>query len=184
MELHHLKHHAAYVNNYNAAVQQYAEAEKRGSISEMIGLQAAIKFNGGGHLNHSIFWTNLCPPSKYKDPSGDLLNAIERTFGTLKDFQATFSAQAAAVQGSGWGWLVFNKADGNLYIQTLPNQDPVHPNFVPLLGIDVWEHAYYLDYKNVRPDYLRQIWTVVNWDNVSERYKNAVQERNIALSKK
>jgi len=183
MELHHLKHHQGYVNNFNAAVSQYAEAEKKNDVTEMINLQSALKFNGGGHINHSIFWTNLTPVKNYKEPTGDLLQALQKHFGGLKDFQTLMSSQTGAIQGSGWGWLAFNKQNGNLQILTLPNQDPVVGNLVPLLGIDVWEHAYYLDYKNVRPDYLRNIWTIVNWDNVSQRFTKAVSERNVSLTK-
>eukprot|EP00049_Salpingoeca_infusionum_P017068 m.351676 g.351676 ORF g.351676 m.351676 type:complete len:231 (+) comp16306_c0_seq1:277-969(+) len=177
MELHHSKHHQTYVNNLNAAEEQYAEATGTGDLSAQIGLQGALRFNGGGHINHSIFWTNLAPQSMGggEPPSGELMDAIVSTFGSLEQFQATFSAKTAAVQGSGWGWLGYNKTKGAIEIATLPNQDPLEAatGLVPLLGVDVWEHAYYLQYKNVRPDYLKAIWEVVNWSNVNDRFMAA-----------
>jgi len=176
MELHHKKHHQAYVNNFNNAMQQQSEAEKKNDIGELINLQAAIRFNGGGHINHSIFWTNLAPQQKYVEPSGDLLAAINKQWGSLQNFQSTLSTQTVGIQGSGWGWLALNKTTGALQIITMPNQDPVTGALVPLLGIDVWEHAYYLDYKNVRADYVKNIWTIVNWANVAERYGSAVRQ--------
>eukprot|EP01006_Ploeotia_vitrea_P023927 TRINITY_DN5660_c0_g1_i1.p1 TRINITY_DN5660_c0_g1~~TRINITY_DN5660_c0_g1_i1.p1 ORF type:complete len:253 (+),score=129.11 TRINITY_DN5660_c0_g1_i1:55-759(+) len=171
MELHHSKHHQTYVNNLNIALEQYAEAEAKNDVAAMINLQPAIRFNGGGHVNHSIFWTNLCPGGS--EVPSDLLAEIDATFGSLDKFRSTFNARSAAVQGSGWGWLVLNKANGKLQIQTQPNQDPITGDVVPLLGIDVWEHAYYLDYENRRPDYLNEIWKVVNWNNVAERWHAA-----------
>lgn len=177
MELHHAKHHNAYVTNLNAALDKYSSAASRGDIAEQIALQSAIRFNGGGHVNHSIFWTNLAPK---KDgggapPTGALAEAINKEFGSLDKFINDFNTVTAAVQGSGWGWLVYNKATGRVQIATRTNQDPVsiEPNLVPLLGIDVWEHAYYLQYKNLRPSYLKAIWEVVNWKNVAERFSAA-----------
>ncbi|GAX74710.1 hypothetical protein CEUSTIGMA_g2158.t1 [Chlamydomonas eustigma] len=170
MELHVTKHHAAYVNNLNNALLQHAEAEKMGDIAKMIALQGAIKFNGGGHVNHDIFWTNLISPKDFRPPSGELLQKIETQWKSLENFKVAFSAASAGVQGSGWGWLGYNKNMDSLEVVTLPNQDPLSTmGLVPLLGVDVWEHAYYLDYKNVRPDYLKAIWNVVNWKNVEER---------------
>ncbi|WIA32351.1 hypothetical protein OEZ86_003186 [Tetradesmus obliquus] len=174
MELHHKKHHAAYVTNLNKALEEYADAESNKDLQKMISLQSAINFNGGGHINHDIFWTNLCPEKDAAPPSGELLAAIEAKWGSLDKFTATFSAKTAAVQGSGWGWLGLNKETKALEIATCANQDPLAAKgLVPLLGIDVWEHAYYLQYKNVRPDYLKAIWKVVNWENVAQRYKAA-----------
>ncbi|KAL6762271.1 mitochondrial Mn superoxide dismutase [Haematococcus lacustris] len=170
MELHHKKHHQAYITNYNAAIEKYAEAEGKGDVAAMIALQGAIKFNGGGHVNHSIFWTNLLPSKDAAPASGELLQLIEARYKSMDAFKAAFSAAAAGVQGSGWGWLGYNKATGGVEIATTANQDPLSTlGLVPLLGVDVWEHAYYLDYKNVRPDYLKAIWQVVNWKNVAER---------------
>jgi Fe-Mn family superoxide dismutase len=138
--------------------------------------KSKLIFPGGGHVNHSIFWTNLAPPKKGggAPPTGDLAKRIETQWGSLDNFINKFSTQTAAVQGSGWGWLGYNKEQDRLVIQTLPNQDPLSTTgLAPLLGIDVWEHAYYLQYKNMRPDYLKAIWGVVNWKNVAERLENA-----------
>ncbi|DAZ92991.1 TPA: hypothetical protein N0F65_011488 [Lagenidium giganteum] len=176
MQLHHQKHHQAYVTNYNAALEQYAEAEHKGDHAKMIALQPALRFNGGGHINHSIFWTNLAPKNNGGGdaPDGELLKAIEKEFGSFESFKKTFSTKTAAVQGSGWGWLGYNPVQKRVEIATLPNQDPLSTTgLVPLLGVDVWEHAYYLQYKNVRPDYLNAIWQVINWQNVDERFRNA-----------
>lgn len=176
MQLHHQKHHNAYVTNLNKALEQYEEAEKKQDVAKMIGLQSAIKFNGGGHVNHSIFWTNLAPKGQGGggEPSGQLADAIKFEFGSFQDFKDMFVAKTTLVQGSGWGWLTFNPANKRLQFVTCQNQDPVSTlGLVPLLGIDVWEHAYYLQYKNVRPDYLKAIWDIVNWNNVEERFANA-----------
>ncbi len=176
MNLHYNKHHQAYVNNLNKALEQYAEAEKNNDIAAQIAFQSAIKFNGGGHVNHSIFWTNLAPKSKGGGtaPTGDLAEEINKEFGSLQNFIEQFNTKTAAIQGSGWGWLGYNKAKKRLEIVTCDNQDPLSTKgLVPLLGIDVWEHAYYLQYKNVRPDYLKSIWEVVNWTNVAERFAKA-----------
>eukprot|EP00051_Salpingoeca_urceolata_P026476 m.477438 g.477438 ORF g.477438 m.477438 type:complete len:233 (-) comp20845_c0_seq1:155-853(-) len=179
MEIHHAKHHQTYVNNLNALEEQHAEAVGTGDIAKVISLQGGLKFNGGGHINHTIFWTNLAPSSQGggDEPTGDLLSAINKDFGSLDKFRDDFSAKTVAVQGSGWGWLGFNKAAGRLEIATCANQDPLQPTtgLIPLLGIDVWEHAYYLQYKNVRPDYVKAVWEVVNWNNVAERYSEAQQ---------
>lgn len=127
MQLHHSKHHQTYVNNLNAALEKYAEAEAKSDLATMIGLQGSIKFNGGGHINHSIFWQNLAPPSKGggEPPSGELLNAINSEFKSFEDFKKKFEASTVAVQGSGWGWLGFNKATGRVQIATSANQDPI-----------------------------------------------------------
>ncbi len=178
MNLHYNKHHLTYVNNLNKAIEQYKEAESKGDLNALIALQSAIKFNGGGHINHSIFWTNLSPIDKDggKAPTGSLAESIEKQFGSLDKFIEQMSAKAVAIQGSGWAWLGFNKALNRLDIQTCDNQDPlVIKGFTPLLGIDVWEHAYYLQYKNVRADYVKAIWKIVNWKNVAERYEKAMK---------
>lgn len=173
MEIHHAKHHQTYVTNFNAALEKYADAEAKNDYAAMIALQGAIKFNGGGHVNHSIFWTNLAPVAK---GGGDVGHAptvkglIEKQWGSVDNFKTVFNAQTAAIQGSGWGWLGLDKASGTLKIATCANQDPLSAvGLVPLLGVDVWEHAYYLQYKNVRPEYLKAIWGIVNWKNVEER---------------
>lgn len=176
MTLHYSKHHAAYVTNLNKALEQLAEAEQKNDIATQISLQSAIKFNGGGDINHSIFWTNLAPVNKGggTPPEGPLAKAIDRDFGSLDKFIELISGKAVAIQGSGWGWLGYNKTNGHLEIATCDNQDPlVLKGLVPLLGIDVWEHAYYLQYKNVRADYVKAIWRIINWKNVAERYTKA-----------
>lgn len=176
MDLHYNKHHKTYVTNLNKALEQYAAAEQNNDISSMIALQSAIKFNGGGHINHSIFWTNLAPKKNGggTPPSGDLANAINHEFGSLQKFIDQFSAKTVAIQGSGWGWLGFNKAKNRLEIATCDNQDPLSTKgLIPLLGVDVWEHAYYIQYKNVRADYVKAIWDIINWKDVAERYERA-----------
>ncbi|KAI9921679.1 hypothetical protein PsorP6_000347 [Peronosclerospora sorghi] len=173
MEIHHQKHHQTYVTNYNAALEQYAEAEAKRDHAKMLSLHPALKFNGGGHVNHSIFWTNLAPANRGGggEPAGELREAIDRDFGSFDAFKKKMSTTSAAVQGSGWGWLGYSPETKRVGVVTTPNQDICAlTGYVPLLGIDVWEHAYYLQYKNVRPDYLNAIWNVVNWKNVEDRY--------------
>lgn len=174
MEIHYTKHHQAYVTNLNAALEKYKEAESKGDIASMLALQAAIKFNGGGHVNHSIFWTNLAPTQKGGGEleKGALSAAIDASFGSFDQFVEKFSSQTVAIQGSGWGWLAYDKGNKRLTITTCANQDPLSTQgLIPLLGIDVWEHAYYLQYKNVRAEYVKNIWKIVNWKNVEERYQ-------------
>ena len=147
MRLHHTKHHNAYVTNLNAALDKYAKASASGDVAEMIALQGAIRFNGGGHVNHSIFWENLAPPSAGGggEPAGALKAAIDARFGSFAALKAAMNAGGASVQGSGWVWLGYSKANARLEVATCANQDPLSTNgLVPLLGIDVWEHAYYL----------------------------------------
>ncbi len=177
MELHYTKHHQAYVNNLNAALEKYQEAESKKEIAQMIALQSAIKFNGGGHVNHSIFWTNLAPVGKGggEPPKGELGKAIKENFGSVEELIEKLSTKSVAIQGSGWGWLGYDKSNKELVIATCSNQDPLSTlGYVPLLGIDVWEHAYYLQYKNVRADYVKNIWKIVNWSNVEERFLKAL----------
>lgn len=175
MNIHHSKHHATYVNNLNVASEKLADAQAKGDISAVIALQGALKFNGGGHLNHSIFWKNLAPPSRgggqLAEEGSALRTMLEVQWGSVDAFQAAMAAQTVGIQGSGWGWLGYDKSTGRLAIATCANQDPLEATtgLVPLLGIDVWEHAYYLDYKNVRPDYVNNIWKVINWEDVSSR---------------
>lgn len=176
MEIHYTKHHKAYVTNLNKAMEQYFEANRRMNLEAMIALQGAIKFNGGGALNHNIFWTNLAPEGNGGggQPEGELAVAINKEFGSFEKFVEKFNAKTGAIQGSGWGWLGFCKEKQGLEFATCSNQDPLSTKgLIPLLGIDVWEHAYYLQYKNVRPEYLKNIWRVVNWGNVFERYEAA-----------
>jgi superoxide dismutase, Fe-Mn family len=175
MQVHHQKHHNAYVTNLNAALEKYEQAESEEDLTTMISLQPAIRFNGGGHINHSIFWTNLSPKNESggQPPQGELADKIKEKWGSLESFIEKFNSKAGPVQGSGWCWLAFCPQSKRLLIQTCANQDPLEATtgYVPLLGVDVWEHAYYLQYKNARPDYLKAIWQVVNWSNVNERYK-------------
>ena len=178
MKLHYTKHHQGYVDNLNKALEQYAElqpkAEQSNNPAELIALQSAINFNGGGHVNHSIFWTNLAPKNKgggTTPTNGELLNAIKKDFGSLEKFIEQFTTKTVAIQGSGWGWLGYCKMHNDLQIVTCENQNPLSTKgLIPLLGIDVWEHAYYLQYKNVRAEYVKNIWNIINWKNVEQRY--------------
>ncbi|KAJ8399451.1 hypothetical protein AAFF_G00411630 [Aldrovandia affinis] len=174
MQLHHSKHHATYVNNLNVTEEKYKEALAKGDVTAQVALQPALKFNGGGHVNHTIFWTNLSPDGG-GEPQGELMNAIKRDFGSFEKMKEKMSVATVAVQGSGWGWLGFDSGSGRLRIAACSNQDPLQgtTGLIPLLGIDVWEHAYYLQYKNVRPDYVKAIWNVVNWENVAKRLQSA-----------
>jgi len=139
-------------------------------LKTMIALGPALRFHGGGHLNHSIFWQNLSPNGG-GEPEGELMSAIQKDFGSFENFKNNLSAATVAIQGSGWGWLGYNKTTKTLAISTQPNQDPLEAvtGLVPLLGIDVWEHAYYLQYKNVRADYVKNLFKIVNWKDVAER---------------
>jgi Fe-Mn family superoxide dismutase len=177
MELHYKKHHQAYVNNLNIALEQLAEAEAKNDVPKMIALQSAIRFNGGGHINHSIFWKNLAPKAKGggEPPRGALLVELNKKYGSLENFISEMSAKTIAIQGSGWGWLGIHPQKKCIKIVTCNNQDPlVMEGLVPLLGIDVWEHAYYLQYKNVRADYVKAIWGIVNWKDVENRYNKVI----------
>lgn len=174
MKLHHSKHHQTYVTNLNVAEEKLAEAQATGDVNTVITLASALRFNGGGHINHSIFWQNMSPNGG-GEPTGDLMEAINRDFGSFENMKKQLSASTVAVQGSGWGWLGYNKAASKLQIATCPNQDPLLPStgLTPLFGIDVWEHAYYLQYKNVRPDYVNAIWNVANWEDITTRFDAA-----------
>ena len=178
MEYHYGKHHATYVKNLNGLYEKAVQAQEEGDCEKFVDLSQKIKFNGGGHLNHEFFWDNLCPVAESKVPAegSDLSNAINSSFGSLDKFIAHFSANTAAVQGSGWGWLAYNKTSGDLEFRTSANQDRLADqgaHLVPLLTIDIWEHAYYLDYMNVRPNFMKEIWKIVNWNKVAERYAAA-----------
>uniref|UniRef100_A0A7S3L5U4 Superoxide dismutase n=1 Tax=Amphora coffeiformis TaxID=265554 RepID=A0A7S3L5U4_9STRA len=169
MTLHHSKHHNTYVTNLNAGLEKLDAAMTANNVSAIIGLQGALKFNGGGHLNHTLFWENLTPDETAPGP--ETTKAIAEAFGSLDALKADMSAKTVAVQGSGWGWLGYNAATKRLEIATCANQDPLQATtgLVPLLGIDVWEHAYYVDYRNVRPDYVKNIWSVIDWKAVEAR---------------
>ncbi|KAJ3476862.1 hypothetical protein NLI96_g10867 [Meripilus lineatus] len=175
MELHHKKHHQTYVNSLNAAEQAYAKAS---TPKERIALQSALKFNGGGHINHSLFWKNLAGAKSEGRGNGGALqdgplkDAILKTFGSFDVFKKTFNATTAGIQGSGWGWLGVNPTNSQLEIVTTANQDPLLTH-VPVIGVDVWEHAFYLQYLNVKADYLNAIWNVINFEEAEKRYKEA-----------
>ncbi|MBL7914617.1 MAG: superoxide dismutase [Bacteroidia bacterium] len=175
MEIHHGKHHQAYVTNLNNAIAG-TEAEKM-SIEEICAniskFPMAVRNNGGGHYNHSLFW-NILTPNASQAPSGTLADAINAAFGNFDDFKAKFAAAGATRFGSGWAWLTKNSA-GKLEISSTPNQDNplmdlAEVKGTPILGLDVWEHAYYLHYQNRRPDYISAFWNVINWDEVAKRF--------------
>ncbi|PSR77473.1 hypothetical protein PHLCEN_2v7904 [Hermanssonia centrifuga] len=174
MSLHHTKHHQTYVTGLNAAEEAYAKAS---GPKEKIKLQAALKFNGGGHINHSLFWKNLAPTSAGggEIPSGALKEALERDFGSVDAFKNKMNTATAAIQGSGWGWLGYSPTTSKLEIVTTPNQDPLLSH-VPIIGIDIWEHAFYLQYKNVKPDYLKAIWNVINFREAEARFLEAAKQ--------
>ena len=175
MEIHHDKHHAAYVAKLNAAVAGTPQADM--DINDLVSdasavSNAAVRNNGGGHANHSMFWT-IMSPSGGGEPSGALGDAIDAAFGSFGDFQSQFSAAAANRFGSGWAWLSVD--GGNLVVESTPNQDtPLMEGRTPILGIDVWEHAYYLRYQNRRPDYVAAFYNVIDWAAVTARYAAAL----------
>ncbi|KAK1765446.1 superoxide dismutase [Phialemonium atrogriseum] len=181
MELHHSKHHQAYVTNLNKAVQAHAAAVQANDIAAQVALQPAMRFNGGGHINHSLFWQNLAPAASpdAADPraaAASLVADIEATWGSLGGFRDVFSAALLGIQGSGWGWLVKEEGTGRLRIVTTKDQDPVVGGEVPILGIDMWEHAYYLQYLNGKAAYVENIWNVINWKTAEERYRGTRED--------
>ena len=187
MEIHHSKHHNAYVTNLNAAIEGTEYADK--SIEEIVSnlnalpenIRTAVRNNGGGHYNHSLFWS-IMSPNAGGQPEGELANAINEAFGSFDEFKSQFETAAKTRFGSGWAWLGV-KPDGQLCVCSTPNQDnPLMdvPNScscqcTPILGLDVWEHAYYLNYQNRRPDYVGAFWNVVNWNKVAEKFSTAKQ---------
>lgn len=170
MELHHSKHHATYVKGANTALEQLAEARDKGDLSNVNKLTKDLAFNLGGHTNHSIFWKNLSPEGG-GEPTGELAEAINQNFGSFENFKKHFNAAALGIQGSGWALLTYEGIGGKLLIEQLHDQQGDVPVATqPLLMLDMWEHAFYLDYLNVKADYVDAFWNIVNWDNVSERY--------------
>lgn len=176
MEIHHSKHHQGYTNNLNAAIEKHPELADK-SVGELLkdlnsvpeDIRTAVRNNGGGYKNHKIFW-KIMSPDGGGEPSGDLADAINAAFGDFASFKDKFASTAAGQFGSGWGWLV-KKSDGGLDIVATANQDnPISQGHMPLLGVDVWEHAYYLNYQNRRADYITAWWNVVNWDAVASRF--------------
>ncbi len=180
MEIHHDKHHGAYVANLNKALEsapQLAVQPVEQLISNLSAVpenvRTAVRNNGGGHANHSFFW-KLLGPGTGGAPKGKLAAAIQSKFGSFDDFKTKFEAAAAARFGSGWAWLVVNKK-GELEIISTPNQDnPMMDGLHPVMGVDVWEHSYYLKYQNRRPEYLKAVWNVINWDFAEKNYQAAI----------
>ena len=189
MEIHHDKHHGAYVNNLNKALEGHADLQSK-SLDDLLkgldkipeNIRAAVRNNAGGHWNHSLFWTQLMKGGG-GEPKGELADAIKSAFGSFAEFQTKFTAAATGRFGSGWAWLMVK--DGKLVIDSTPNQDtpisvtkevlPALPSGKAVLGLDVWEHAYYLKYQNRRPDYIAAWWNVVNWESAAEQFKAAKQ---------
>lgn len=184
MKIHHGKHHKAYVDNLNRALEGKAPYQSW-SLEDLLrkleqlpeDIRKPVRNHGGGHHNHTLFWESMTPPEKAKasKPDAHLTKALNRDFGSLEEFKSKFQTAGAGVFGSGWVWLAADPKTGKLSIETTANQDSLlmSGNLVPLLGNDVWEHAYYLNYQNRRPDYLKTWWDVVNWDVVSKRYNQA-----------
>ena len=179
MEIHHGKHHAGYTNKLNAALEPHADLHGKSAIELISDLDAlpeeirgGVRNNGGGYVNHALFW-DVMTPGGADAPSGDLAAAIDAAFGSFEDFKARFQAAAGGQFGSGWGWLC-SDGSGTVSVVATANQDSPHmQGLTPILGVDVWEHAYYLNYQNRRPDYLAAFWNVVNWDRVTARYEAA-----------
>ncbi|MGX7352822.1 superoxide dismutase [Enterococcus canis] len=181
MHLHHDKHHNTYVTNLNAAIEKYPELADK-TVEELISdmdsipadIQTAVRNNGGGHANHSFFWEILAPNAG-GEPTGKIKDAIDKAFGSYDNFKEEFTKAATTRFGSGWAWLVTDK-DGNVSVESTPNQDsPLMDGRTPVLGLDVWEHAYYLKYKNVRPDYIKAFFNLINWDAVNKAYEAATK---------
>ena len=185
MKIHHGKHHQAYVDKLNKALDGQTKFQSW-SVEDLIrkleqlpeAIRKDVRNQGGGHLNHSMFWESMLPPEKAKATKADakLAEAIARDFGSLDEFKTKFQDSGASVFGSGWVWLATDPKTGKLAIRTTPNQDSLllsSENGIPILGSDLWEHAYYLNYQNRRPEYLKAWWGVVNWDKVSQRYAMA-----------
>lgn len=178
MEIHHTKHHQAYINNANKALEAHpalAAKSVEALISDLSAvpedIRTVVRNNAGGHYNHSLFWTVLAPHTG-AEPTGALAEAINSVFGSLAAFKEKFAAAAAGRFGSGWAWLAVDK--GKLVVESSPNQDsPLMEGRTPILGLDVWEHAYYLNYQNRRPDYIAAFWNVVNWTEVARRFAEA-----------
>ncbi|KAJ5901760.1 Superoxide dismutase [Penicillium taxi] len=179
MELHHKKHHQAYITNLNAALAAHATATTTNDVSALIAQQQKIRFNGGGHINHSLFWRNLTPPGS---PGNDLAaapelkEAVVARWGSQKAFENAFTAALLGIQGSGWGWLVsVGGPKGRLEIVSTKDQDPVSVGDVPVFGVDMWEHAYYLQYLNNKAGYIEGIWKIIHWGEAEKRYTTGVK---------
>ncbi|MGN6624751.1 MAG: superoxide dismutase [Candidatus Nitrosocosmicus sp.] len=180
MEIHHTKHHQAYPTNLNTAIEKCPpEIQNKDTLEILSNLdlvpnevKGAINFNGGGFDNHRIFWNNLSPKGD-GEPKGAISDAINNSFGSFASFKEKFSSSTIAIRGSGWGWLVYNPFTSNIEYKAMPNQTSARTEgLIPLLGCDVWEHAYYLKYQNKRPDYVNAWWNVINWNDVNKRIEN------------
>merc|ERR1711920_181195 len=176
MELHHSKHHQAYVNKLNMLTEQMEKAKNDNDQVTIDKINYPLKFNYGGHINHTFFWDNMSPNGGGDCPEGPLKDQIIKDFGSVEKMQTDVSAATCGVMGSGWGWLGYDQKNKCLKVATTMNQDlleEVH-GLKPLVGIDVWEHAYYLQYKNVRPDYVKHFWNVINWSDVVKKFAAVV----------
>lgn len=182
MEIHYGKHHQTYVNNLNAALEGRAELQEKSLESLLSNLQdvpeeirTAVRNNGGGHLNHSLFWEVIAPATSGSNPGEKLAAALNEQFGSFEGFKEEFTKAATTRFGSGWAWLVVNE-NGSLEVTSTPNQDnPVMEGKTAILGLDVWEHAYYLNYQNRRPEYISSFFNIINWEVVSSKFENAVK---------
>ncbi|MGN6409444.1 MAG: superoxide dismutase [Curtobacterium sp.] len=180
MQLHHDKHHQAYVTGANTALEQLAEARESGNFGAVNKLEKDLAFHLGGHVNHSIFWTNLGPDTKV--PEGELAAAIDEFFGSFEKFQAQFAAVANGIQGSGWSVLAWDQVGQKLVtFQLFDQQANVPLGVVPIFLLDMWEHAFYLDYLNVKADYVKAVWNIVDWENVAARFANAKSQSFVTL---
>lgn len=178
MTIHHTKHHAGYVRGLNNAISKLDEIRQgTGDASTIQHWQRQLAFHAGGHINHALFWTGMAPESKGGGgvPSGSLAKAINKDFGSFERFKAHFIAASKSVEGSGWGWLVYEPLAGKLLITQMQNQQQMmFPTAIPLLGVDVWEHAYYLNYQNRRADYIAAFMNIINWSEIQRRYEAAI----------
>ena len=173
LELHHDKHHAAYVKGANDTLEKLAAARDSGEFESIVGLQKTMAFNLSGHILHSIFWTNLSPDGGDK-PEGELADAIVESFGSFDGFKGQLTAATTTVHGSGWGVLAYDPMGGRLFVeQVYDHQGNIGQSAAPLLVFDAWEHAFYLQYKNVKADYVDALWNIVNWENVADRFTRA-----------
>jgi Fe-Mn family superoxide dismutase len=187
MEIHYTKHHQAYLNNLNKALEGHEELQSKAAVALIADLEAvpesirgAVRNNGGGFVNHNMFWPCMSPDGG-GEPTGPIADGITETFGSFDNFKDAFNKAAATRFGSGWAWLCMN-SEGKLLVTSTPNQDnPVAEGLIPLLGLDVWEHAYYLNYQNRRPDYIAAWWNVVNWKHVGTNYISA--SANVGIDK-
>ncbi|HVP82021.1 MAG TPA: superoxide dismutase [Nitrososphaeraceae archaeon] len=178
MEIHYTKHHQTYTDKFNAALESCSTEIQEKDIVEILSNldlvpaihKSAINFNGGGYDNHRIFWNNM-KPNGGGEPGGSLADAINSSFGSFSEFKEKFSSTTVLIQGSGWGWLVYNPVNKKVEYKSMPNQtSPRTEGLIPLLGCDVWEHAYYLKYQNRRPEYVSNWWNIINWDDVGQRF--------------